>query len=227
MSQLPDASSPPGPPKWLSSATSPWWSDRLYFVLNILAVSVMLSCAMSCVFLAVGAPTALNGLPEPTFNRGITYTPEQGPPNPALLDSRPERIVERYLADYLLLERGTYPCTDDLSRYQGWSDLIRVPCPISRPVARYASTTITIQPQGLLDAPDATVRFVITYQDGSQWASQMVLGPDRRDKVGFFYIHLDCWSSQEPLTMFGNLVPDIPPGAGYGPPGAGPILCQH
>jgi hypothetical protein len=174
----------------------------------------------------------LRGLPSRFSTGSITYTPETGPSNPTLLDSRPERIVERYLADYIGLA-GTFPCLQDLSSpYDATEDpvLLGQSCPVSRPVAFYAVNSVKVLSHGLVGLPEATVRFVINYTDGSQWTGETGLVPDRYQMPwGIYFAHLDCWSSLGTLQMFDNLVPDIPPGAAYSPPGAPvgvPNLCK-
>jgi hypothetical protein len=186
-------------------------------------VAVLLVC---CVL-----PTVLiQGIPNPLFRPSITYTPQQGPPNPALLDSRPERLVLGYVADYLSLA-GTYPCVQDLSRYDAIGDPVLVghPCRITRPVASYAVTAVTILTHGLNGLLEAIVALVVRYTDGRQWPHTIGMYPDRYLGFPLLYFHLGCWSSFDTLQMFGVLVQDVPPGAGYSPlespPGA-PDLCK-
>jgi hypothetical protein len=185
------------------------------------AVALLLVC---CVLV----PVLTQGIPDQLFRTSITYSPQQGPPNPVLLDSRPEHIALRYVADYLRLA-GTYPCFQDLSQY--FEDLDPVlagqPCRISRPVASYAVTSVTIRTRGLLGGlPVAQVILVVHYTDGRQWTDTYFgMDPDRHVTLPFIDFHLDCWFTFGTLQMFGRLVPDVPPGAEYGPRG-GPYLCK-
>lgn len=169
--------------------------------------------------------TALTGLPDPFFNTSVTYTPSNGPPNPILLDTRPETVIAAYLDDYIRLA-GTYPCAQDLSSFDSTRAILSLPCPVHRPVASYVITSVMIVPQGLLEEPYADVRFTMRYQDGTHWASEIDLVPDDYSLFGYFFVHLDCWSSIETFQMFGRLVPDAPRGARYGPPDA-PDSCQR
>jgi hypothetical protein len=169
------------------------------------------------------------GLPVPFFRPSITYTPQQGPPNPALLDSRPERLVLRYVADYLSLA-DTYPCVQDVSQYSADDDpvLHGQPCHISRPVASYAVTSVAIQTQLRAGGPVlAVVNLVVHYTDGQQWTNPIGLHPDHFQELPFIYYHLDCWFTFETLAMFGGLVPDIPPGARYSTPDGFSNYCKN
>jgi hypothetical protein len=190
----------------------PWVSTTA--VVSILLISCLLATLLLYVIPLV---TALaQGVPDPEFRTSVTYTPQQGPPSPVLLDSRPERIVQRYLADYVSLA-GTYPCAQDVSQYDILHDpvLNGQPCPVSRPIASYSVTSVTIQTQGFTNGSVASVRYLVTYADGSQRAYGMVLAPDRSQVLWPLETHLDCWSSLTTLEVFGDLVPDIPPGAAY------------
>jgi hypothetical protein len=185
-------------------------------------VGVVVLLLISCVL--------TQGIPDQLFRTSLTYTPQQGPPNPALLDSRPERVALRYVADYLKLA-GTFPCVQDLSQYLKHRDpvLAGQPCHISRPVASYAATSVTIRTTGLFGGPpEAVVILVVHYTDGEQWTDTYFgMRPDHYGTLPFiFYFHLDCWASYDTLQMFGRLVPDIPPGASYEPRG-GPYLCKN
>jgi hypothetical protein len=185
-------------------------------------VAVLLVC---CVL-----PTLLiQGIPDPLFLPSITYTPQQGPPNPALLASRPERLVQRYVADYIGLA-GTYPCVPNPTSpyYDEDRDpvLVGQPCRITRPVASYAVISVTIRTHGLEGRPEAIVALVVRYTSGRQWTSAISMYPDRYVSVPLLYFHLDCWSSLGTLQMFGYLVPEIPAGAGYSSPDGLVTYCK-
>lgn len=185
----------------------------------VLVGALLVSCLV--------ASLLTQGIPDVLFRTSVTYAPEQGPPNPALLDSRPERIVERYLADYISLA-GTYPCVQDPSQYDEQQDpvLAGQPCPVTRPVASYVVTSVTIRTHGLLGYTDAFVAILVTYTSGQQWASALYLGPDKDVGLVLINLHYDCWSSAATLDMFGNLVPDIPPGASYSSPDGLTSYCK-
>jgi hypothetical protein len=161
---------------------------------------------------------ALTGVPDLFFLPSITYTPAQGPTNPALLDSRLEAIMQRYLADYLRLA-CTYPCVQNLTSqyYDGVDDpvLLGGSCPITRPVASYGITAVTIRAHGLFGRPEALVTIAVNYSSGEEWTGTIGMYPHRLRSLMFVWFHLDCWSSIGTLNMFGRLVPDIPAGAEY------------
>ncbi len=186
-------------------------------------VLIALSLILVCGYLLVPRP----GVPDPFFQTSVTYTPAQGPASPVLLDSRPELVAQRYLADYLQLAH-TYPCVADLTAYDDSIDpvLDGEACTVTRPVATDTVTAVTIQAHGLLSRPFALVHVLITYADGSQWASIIGLVPYSFQHQGLTYIHLDCWSSLGTLRMFGHLVPDVPPGADYSPHD-GQYVCKQ
>jgi hypothetical protein len=207
----PGPSTPPGDATGLGCA-------RLVL---LAAVALLLIC---CVLPAV----LTQGLPDPLFRTSITYTPQQGPTNPLLLDSRPERIVLRYVADYLSVA-GTYPCAQDLSQYAELDDpvLADQPCHIRQPVASYAVTSVTIRTRGVLGgAPEAVVILVVHYTDDQQWTHSFGLYPDRYQNLLGIHVHLDCWFTFETLAMFGDLVADIPPGADYSQPNGLVHYCK-
>jgi hypothetical protein len=173
---------------------------------------------LSCLGATLWLRAALTGVPDVFFHPSIAYTPAQGPTNPALLDSRPEAIIQRYLADYLRLA-GTYPCVQNLTSqyYDGVDDqfLQSGSCPITRPVASYGITAVTIQAHGLLGRPEALVTIAVRYSSGQQWTGTIGMYPHQLQSLMFVWFHLDCWSSLGTLAMFGQLVPEIPAGAEY------------
>jgi hypothetical protein len=162
--------------------------------------------------------------------RSITYTPDHGPSNSLLLTSRPERILQQYLDDYVHLA-GTYPCQADLSRlYDEDTDpvLSGQPCAVVRPVASVAITRVTILAQGLVRQPSARLHIVVTYTSGERWEHDQGMIPDEYQLGwGIFWTHLDCWSSLGTLELFGKLVPDIPAGADYVGPHLAEFHCKH
>ena len=197
-------------------------SHRWGVIVAVVASALIMGCITAG---SLGATTALTGLPDKFFNTSVTYTPRQGPPNPILLDSRPDIIIEAYLDDYIRLA-GTYPCAQDLARFDSNDAGFPLPCPVHRPVASYVITSVTIEPQPLESEPLAIVRFVMTYQDGTRWASDLGMVPDKYPRFAFFFIHLDCWGSLETLEMFGRLVPEIPHGAEYSEAAPWLYACQ-
>ncbi len=160
-------------------------------------MGVVAAVLVSCLVAVLLVPVRTRGIPDAFFRTSITYTPEQGPPNPALLDSRPEQIVQRYLADYIGLA-GTYPCLQDLSSvYDDLQDpvLHGQPCPVTRPVASFRVTAVTIRSHGLAERPEATVSVIVTYTDGRQWTGTIGMFPDRYLNLVLIYLHLDCWDA--------------------------------
>ncbi len=196
---------------------------RLLWDWNVVVAGGIVVALASC---GGAARPPADGL-DPFSNTSVTYTPAQGPPSPTLLDSRPDYIVERYLADYIRLA-GTYPCVQDLSQYAKSDDpvLRGQPCPVTRAVATYVVTSVTIQTHGLANLPVATVTVVLTYRDGQQWTTAVFLSPDRYQQDVFTYRHLDCWSSADTLELFGRLVSDIPNGAAFSSPDGVTIQCR-
>lgn len=225
MSHRPDASPAPNSGEGRGAAgggSPPRRSARrpLWVWLAVLASLVVISCLLVSLL--------TQGLPNAFLDTSVTYAPQQGPPNPALLDSRPETIVQRYLADYISLA-GTYPCLQDLSsQYDELDDPVLggQPCPVTRPVVSYAVTSVRVWTHGLFGYPEATVSFVITYTAGQQWVNELSILPDRYLNLVVVYLHLDCWSTFATLQMFDHLVPDIPTGATYSSPDGVTRYCK-
>jgi hypothetical protein len=160
----------------------------------------------------------------------ITYTPAKGPASASLLATRPERIYQRYLDDYLHLA-GTYPCLADLPlSFDNITDpvLQGKPCHVTRPVASLAITAVTIVERGLGQPQRALLQIQVTYTDGTKWAREAAMDPGEDHLAwGSYYTQLDCWSSFDTLQMFGRLVPDIPIGAQYLVSLPNHYACKH
>ena len=148
-------------------------------------------------------------IPNPawgTFNGGYTYTPQQVPPGPGLLNSRPEDILLQYFHDYNMVY-GTIPCAQPISSdAEDIMDQVRVPnigqtmqCANTRKVQSIQIQKIHVYFVGGIAANYdfvADVYFVITYQDGTQWQGDYPLAPDFSWSQIYYrtYIHLDCWT---------------------------------
>lgn len=169
-------------------------------------------------------------IPNPywgVFNGTFTYTPEQGPPSPALLDSRPEATALAYIHDYITVA-GTYPCAQDLGQYHalafGGNDpvLHGTACTVQRPVADVTVTSIFVGRVGKgigAYSPAARVTYQMTYGDGEQWTDTLELLPERYRSYGLFsYVHQDCWDNLDLLLFYPKIVPDVPPHVAYQSP---------
>jgi hypothetical protein len=171
------------------------------------------------------------GMPNVFTLGSITYIPPRGPANPLLLASRPERIYQRYLDDYIHLA-GTFPCVENLGLpyFDFFTDpvLDGKTCPVTRPVASYTITRVTIRDHGLFKVSDALVHVTVTYVNGARWDYDQVLIPDEYQNAwAVFWTHLDCWSFLGGLLLFGRLVPDIPAGAAYSVTLQSNAVCKH
>jgi hypothetical protein len=195
-------------------------------VIGVLASVVILRCLVAALALYAHlfATASAQGALDPEIRRSTTYTPDQGPSSPFLLDSRPDVIMRRYLADYVRVA-GTYPSIQDLTQYGNQADpvLLGEPCPVTRPVASYVVTSVTIVTHGFLSPPEAFVRFIITYADGNQWADDFGTGALHVGGPWPLVTHLDCWSGFD--SLYPDVVPDIPRGISYGEPGE-PYYCK-
>ncbi len=170
------------------------------------------------------------------FGKTVTYTPEQGPPSPELLDARPDVVLLQYITDYQALA-GTYPCAQDLANYDDGNDpvLRGQPCLVHRPVASVIVRTVQVgaaasSPGGIgpFEPPRAEVHLDITYADGSQHAMTFSMIPSRYQKYWFTYLHMDCWASSSFTAMYPRLVSHVPRGSQYyGYDAQGNPLCQR
>lgn len=182
-----------------------------------------------------------HNIPNPfwgVFGKTVTYTPEQGPPSPELLDSRPEGVILHLIADYRTLA-GTYPCAQDLALYDDAHDpvLDGQPCAVHRPVASVRVRSVLLGPYhnspggfgfgvGLFEPPHAEVHVEITYADGTQHAMTLVVVPRRYESYWLSYLHQDCWGSLSISSMYPHLVAQVPQGVNYGIDAQGNSLCQ-
>ena len=129
-------------------------------------------------------------IPNPfwgVFGKTVTYTPEQGPPSSDLVDTRPEAVVLRYIADYQKLA-GAYPCALDLANYQeGMDPVLRgQPCSVHRPVASVVVRSVLLGAEhttqivaAQIQSPEAYVHLLITYADSTQFAMTLPVQPYR------------------------------------------------
>ncbi len=150
-----------------------------------------------------------HNIPNPAwglFNGGYTYTPQQGPPGPGLLNSRPEDTLLQYFHDYTMVY-GTIPCaqptssdaTDILEQVRVPSIGQTVQCANTRKVQSIQIQKIHIYHHGGTGAGYvlfADIYFTITYQDDTHWQGVYWLVPNfsKSQSYYFTYIHLDCWT---------------------------------
>lgn len=180
-----------------------------------------------------------HNIPNPfwgVFGKTVTYTPEQGPPSPVLVDSRPEAVMLQYIADYQKLA-GTYPCAQDVANYVTSMDpvLIGQPCLVHRPVVSVGVRLVQVgaaasSPGGMgpFEPPQAEIHLMIIYAGGTQYAMTISMFPIRYDKYWFSYLHMDCWDSSGIADMYPRLVAQAPSGAHYyGYDAQGNPLCQR
>lgn len=214
-------------------------------LLKVLAFggSILVLCALVSIWLV---PTAQyqssHNIPNPfwgVFGKTVTYTPEQGPPSPDLVVTRPEAVVLAYIADYRKLA-GTYPCAQDLAHYDDAHDpvLRGQPCSVHRPVISVTVRSVLLGPYeyypggfgfgvGLFEPPHAEVRVEIRYADGTQHAMDITVNPLQYESYWFTYLHQDCWGSPGILSLYPDIVPQVPKGANYGTDDHGNSLCQR
>jgi hypothetical protein len=212
-------------------------------------VLVLIGAAAAVLLLLVGVLAALlfnpqaiyertHDIPNPSwglFNGTFTYTPEQGPPSPELLRTRPDVIVGQYLADYISVA-GTYPCAQDLSHYVdldlhgGDPVLAGQGCQVDRPMAAVHITSVDVgKVRGSIESgrPMAVVSFEVAYQDGERWTNTFELRPQRYDGYFLTWVHLDCWSAVDTLRFYPDIVPTVPSGLDYLPAGTiGNFACK-
>lgn len=150
------------------------------------------------------------------FNGSYSYTPEQGPPSPELMVTRPDTIIARYLSEYIDFA-GTYPCVQNLARYDIPYDpvLNGGACDVKRPVVDYQITGVNVQRRGPQSGFKTTVSSVIHYADGTEYPHEFYMLADERDPYWLSFIHLNCWASPETLFFFDLVISDTPTGASY------------
>ncbi|HET8908160.1 MAG TPA: hypothetical protein VFN11_14470 [Ktedonobacterales bacterium] len=178
-----------------------------------------------------------HNIPNPfwgVFGKTITYTPEQGPPGPELLDSRPEGVILHFIADYQKLA-GTYPCAQDLALYDDAHDpvLDGHSCAVHRPIAFVSVRSVQIGPAeyapevvGPFRGVQGDVHVEIAYTDGTRHTMTLSVRPNKYQYYWFTYLHLDCWGSIGISSLYPKQVPQVPKGAEYGLDAQGNSLCQ-
>lgn len=197
-----------------------------------MCLSVVASCLVAAGALLV--PHAryelAHDVPNPywgLFSKSFSYTPGQGPPSPLLLDTRPDDLTRRYIADYIQAA-GTYPCAQDPAAYRFDQDpFLRdgVPCAVHLPVAAVEVESVYVGIAGPdFGGPRAFVRYQVFYQDGRRWADTFQMAPDSHQQYFLGYIHLTCWFLPE---LYPRVVPAIPHGVAYVPLDGGPDKCQR
>jgi len=180
-----------------------------------------------CVLLLLGVYghyETTHDIPNPFwtfFNGTLTYTPEQGPPA-GLFRSRPDEITRQALTDYIRVA-GTFPCAEDLDTYDLYNDpfLLRKqnPCTVTRPVASFAITSVTMVRGGSEHGTFFDVHFRVVYADGQSHDFSIFMIPHQHDTYWLTMSNMDCWDGAL-SDLYPDIVPQVPPGVAYY--GAGP-----
>ncbi len=218
--------------------------------LAVTVAGVLLLCSLVSVWLVpYGRHQSTHDIPNPfwsAFNKAYTYSPDQGPPNPDLLDSRPEAVVLQFIADYRKVA-GTYPCAQNLAHYDPYSYVDPVlfsqnelepapakpPCAVHRPVAAVIASSVHVGrafSPGVIppfSGEQAEVSIEIRYTDGTQYETTMIVTPKRYQMYWFAYIHLDCWDFIGLDAFYQNTRMPFPKNALYGYDDQGNPLCQR
>jgi hypothetical protein len=203
------------------------------------AVGILALCSLLCAWLVSYAQyKSSHEIPNPlwgVFGKVVTYTPEQGPPSPDLVVTRPEAVVLQYISDYQKLA-GTYPCAQDLANYSEEMDPVLYwrPCPIHRSVRSVVVRLVQIGASqtshlglGPFQIAEANVHVEITYADGLQHAMTLTVEPEHRQTYWLTYLHMDCWRSLGILSIYPQRIAQVPHGASYGLDTQGYPLCQR
>lgn len=175
----------------------------------------------------------VNNLPNPFWgllNGGYTYTPQQGPPGPGLLDSRPEDALLAYLHDYIGVA-GTYPCVQNLAQWQATGSSYADPmpegqhCAVQRAVLSAIATLVVIEGPSFEHEPGAQVTFRIRYSDGEALSATAYFTARNGQHYLQAAVHLDCWENVDMLFFYPNVVAHAPPHVAYSPIGSSALTC--
>ncbi len=172
-------------------------------------------------------------LPNPywgIFNRGYSYTPEQGPPSPVLLDTRPDVIALQFLHDYLAVA-GTYPCVEHLAGYnedEGYDPVIDgQPCGVHRQVREMRVTRVNAS-SAVLGVLRVVVHYQVDYDDGAHLFGtfHMSAGTGIEHSKAYYlaWIHANCWKLAPLIGFYSNRSVTPPLGAEYSGAG-GKLQC--
>lgn len=168
-------------------------------------------------------------LPNPywgTFWLSYSYTPQQGPPGPSLVETRPDDIALQFIRDYVNVA-GTFPCVTPLASYREDSDAgdpvldeSGKPCDVHRPIREIHITLVYVRAafQALRSTPEATVQYRITYMDGEQLSSAFLMIPDTHRSHPYYltYIRANCWFlSKASLNFYTHAGREPPRGLQY------------
>ncbi len=185
-------------------------------------MGLLLSLALCTLMVVLSLPSIryemAHDIPNPWW--GIfSYVPEQGPPSPVLLDTRPETVVEQYIADYVRVA-GTYPCVasltavsdpGDFASYEINTDPILRPtgtCTVHRPVASMRMTAVFVGVLGVdTGVNGAIVNFSLTYATGEHWSNRLILRPYRMTRYYLAFIHQDCWDISGAIWLYYRFYP--------------------
>lgn len=197
------------------------WRTR---VVALIVAGALVVVSMLVAVSAYARYEMTHDLPNPywgIFNRGYSYTPEQGPPSAALLDTRPDVIVMQYLHDYLATA-GTYPCVGNLHGYK--EDETDDPvlrgglCSVSRPVTEMQVLAVHVSQQGWPESvPKVKVEYLINYADGTHLHGILDGYADIEYAKGYFLtvIHVKCWELGNAIGFYDNHAVSPPTGAEY------------
>ncbi len=184
--------------------------NRLRYIIIVLAIVLFGVSIVVNVIDTINPPSYWNthDIPNPTwgmYNGGYTYTPQQGPPGPGLLNSRPEDTFLQFFHDYMMVF-GTIPCAQPTSSdANDILDQVRVPnigqtvqCANTRVVQSMEITQVQVVTHNAFNGywVGAMIYFTVRYTNGTLWQANYILlaDPEYSQKYYSTYIHLDCWS---------------------------------
>lgn len=176
------------------------------------SICVLVLCSLLSVwFVSYARYESSHDIPNPVWGligRTFSYTPQQEPPSPALLDSRPEAVVLQFIADYRSVAE-TFRCAQDLASYvlSGentdpiLSDQDQQPpappygrrCAVHRPVSAVMARSALVGLVGHFQQFEAVVHLEVAYADGARYVTTIAVFPNRYQEYWDTHIHLDCW----------------------------------
>ncbi len=197
------------------------WRTRIVALIVAGAVVVVSVLVAVSVLVVHAGYEMTHDLPNPywgIFNRGYSYTPEQGPPNAVLLDTRPDVIAMQFLHDYLAVA-GTYPCVEQLAGYnedEGYDPVIEgQPCGVHRQVREMWVTRVTVS-EAVLGFLRAVVHYEVDYADGTRLAGAFHMSTLEHSKA--YYLartHANCWRLLPLIGFYSHRSVTPPRGAEY------------
>ncbi len=200
------------------------WRSRIVALVVAGAVVVVSVLAAVSAFVVHARYEMTHDLPNPywgIFNRGYSYTPEQGPPSAVLLDTRPDEIVMQYLHDYLAVA-GTYPCVEQVAGYNEDETYDPVidgqSCGIHRQVTTLRVTRVTAS-TAVLGVTRVVVRYQVDYADGTRFAGAFHMSAStsiEHSKAYFLtQIYANCWELLPLIGFYRHRSTPPPQGAEY------------